>query len=521
MNSDQEKIITSRPPWHPYVSGIIGLIFGPVAAAIVTYINFKIFGCQVKATLTLLLTIIGTIGLMLILFRLTEQAASDVGSVVGNVISPLLFPAIQWYDYREWKLKNPGVDTYSGWKSVGWGVVGLVSYFVIAFILILILGYASGISPDEEWNRTFGRVDNDWASSVQQTSDGGYILAGSTADGSFYADCWLIKTDSKGNEIWNKTFGDIICYAKSVQQTSDGGYIFGGTTCYISEQDAVSIKVSSDFLLVKTDSRGNEQWNKTFGGINDDSAYSVLQTSDGGYILAGSTTDDAFDKDYWLVKTDSSGDEQWNKTFGGTDYDCAYSIQQTSDGGYIFVGSTEAYGTGTESYGTGSCDFWLIKTDSNGNWQWDKTFGGTGDDMAGSVQETSDGGYILAGSTSDNAFDTDLWLVKTDSKGNEQWDITFGGSCLDLGGAAQQTSDGGYILAGSTGSYGNGSFDFWLIKTDSNGNWQWDKTFGGTGDDGAGSVQQTSDDGYILAGGTDSHGAGNEDAWLVKVKGQK
>ena len=219
----------------------------------------------------------------------------------------------------------------------------------------------------------------------------------------------------------------------------------------------------------------------------------------------------------------TSPEEAWNKTFGGINWDRAHSVQQTSDGGYILAGYTD-------SYGAGSRDFWIVKTDSNGKEIWNKSFGGTGYDHAWppddgydhawSVQQTSDDGYILAGFTNSyGAGGFDCWLVKTDSSGNEMWNKTFGGSDGDDARSVQQTSDGGYIFAGSTLSYSGGSHVCWLVKTDSSGNKEWDKTFGGRYvSDGARSVQQTTDGGYILAGFTNSYGAGYEDCWLIKVK---
>ncbi|MCK4393021.1 hypothetical protein KAX17_08960, partial [Candidatus Bipolaricaulota bacterium] len=192
-----------------------------------------------------------------------------------------------------------------------------------------------------------------------------------------------------------------------------------------------------------------------------------------------------------------------------------YSVQQTSDGGYILFG-------GTGSYGAGDGDFWLIKTDAHGNKEWERTFGGSESNWGWSAQQTSDGGYILLGCTeSYGAGDGDFWLIKTDAQGNKQWQKTFGGSEDDQGHSVHQTSDGGYMFLGYTESYGAGSADFWLIKTDSQGNKQWDRTFGGSEDDGSISVQQTEDGGYILLGCTSSYGAGGLDFWLIKYCPEK
>jgi len=308
--------------------------------------------------------------------------------------------------------------------------------------------------------KTYGGTGEDLAYSVQQTSDGGYIVAGWTWSFSVgYYDIFLIKTDANGNIIWAKTYGgtdnDL---AYSVQQTSDGGYIVAGVTTSFGASNG-------DFFLVKTDANGNVIWAKTYGGTDNDLAYSVQQTSDGGYILAGWTLSfGAGSWDIFFIKTDANGNIQWTKTYGGTGEDLAYSVQQTSDGGYIVAGYTG-------SFGAGSSDFFLIKTDANGNLQWAKTYGGISHDEAYSVQQTSDGGYIVAGRTwSFGAGNWDILLIKTDANGNIIWAKTYGGTDYDLAFSVQQTSDGGYILAGGTFSFGAGSYDIFLIKTDANGN---------------------------------------------------
>ncbi len=381
-----------------------------------------------------------------------------------------------------------------------------IAFEIVMLAILLLAGDVSAV-PVEQWNKTFGGTGNDYAYSVQQTSDGGYVFVGFTYSYRWGgSDAWLIKTDTNGNLQWNKRFGGTKLtgvgenYAYFVQQTTDGGYILAGYT------DSYGTG-NGDAWLIKTDTNGNHEWNKTFGGINPDWAYSVYQTLDGGYIIAGRTNSfGAGNDDAWLIKTDVNGNQEWNKTFGDMGYERFNSVRQTSDGSYILGGEPSA---------------WLVKIDTTGNQIWNKTIDPYSD-SAKTVQQTSDGGYILVGLA--HSYYWNIWndwhdalLIKTDANGNLQWNKTFGGFADNRAYSVQQSLDGGYILTGSTNSYGAGFFDAWLIKTDVNGNQQWNKTFGGIDFDETYSVQQTSDEGYILVGNTYSYGVGGSDVWLIKV----
>jgi nitrous oxidase accessory protein NosD len=292
----------------------------------------------------------------------------------------------------------------------------------------------------------------------------------------------------------------------TVIQTSDGGYTIAGHT------EAFGAG-SYDFWLIKTDANGNALWNKTYGGTNIDVPRSAIQTTGGGYAIVGTSSSFSGEQNGWVVKTDANGNMQWNKVFGGTGLDDIYSVIQTNDGGYAFAGYTQ-------SFGAGDWDVWFIKTDLNGNEQWSKTYGGSSSDGANQVIQTRDGGYALFCVTWSFAKRmADWWLVKTDVNGNEQWNKTYDGRGWDDRRAFVQTSDGGYAMFGQT-AYGECGPDvsFWLVRADENGNKLWDKTYGGTGDEwGGDSLVQTSDEGYAFVGRTNSFGSGGNDFWLVKT----
>jgi len=378
--------------------------------------------------------------------------------------------------------------------------------------IILLLSSATALfaqSPDTLWTKIYGGVNTDKGRSIQNTNDGGYIIAGETRSfGAGPSDIWLIKTDSNGDTLWTKTFGgSSYDEAFSVQQTSDKGYIIVGQT---SSYGAGLF----DVFLVKTDSLGNTLWTKTYGSSNWDCGWSVQQTRDDGYIISG-WNGFSGTADVWLLKTDRLGDTIWTKTYGGAGSDAGYSVKETQDNGFVIVGTTT-------SFGQGESDLWFIKTDSVGNIIWSKTFGGTDYDYGESVCQTREGGYIIAGATQSYSRlgNYDFWLIKTDSLGDTLWTRIYEGDTTDISKQVLQTQDGGYIVIGYTYSFGAGGSDLYVIRTDINGDTLWTKTFGGVSYDEGLSIQQTQDGGYIVVGQTSSYGSGDYDIWLIRLEAE-
>ncbi|MBI5492870.1 MAG: hypothetical protein HY893_08065 [Deltaproteobacteria bacterium] len=380
----------------------------------------------------------------------------------------------------------------------------------MAALALAFAGAGTGLcaAPALEWERTFGGAASENGTAFAQTPDGGYIIAGTTASfGAGDYDVWIIKTDQGGNELWNRTYGGVAAdFARSIQNTSDGGYIVAGATRSYGagHRDVWLIKIAAD---------GVEQWDRTYGGADWDYGRSVRQTSDGGYIVAGYTASyGAGSDDVYLIKTDAAGNASWTRTFGGFYRDYGFYVKQTSDGGYVITGETDR--TGAMDY-----DLWLIKTDAEGNRLWDRTFGGPGEDRGRAVEELPGSGFIIAGYTSSYGNGgADYWLIRTDALGNKLWDRTFGGPGEDLARSLVLTSDGGYLLTGFTESFGAGLYDIWAVKTDSNGNMQWDWTYG-TPDyyETANMAEQTPDKGFIIVGEKHLAGSGNFDILLIKL----
>jgi hypothetical protein len=364
-------------------------------------------------------------------------------------------------------------------------------------VVLLLLVLSSELVADK-FARTFGDSTlNQTCVYVQQTSDSGYFVAGNATPGEY--EMLVLKLSSAGDTEWSKAYGTSTTdYLQSARQTSDGGYILAGVT-------HLPTPWYRDGLLIKLNSTGAVQWTKTFG-IPDtnwihymyDIPRSIRQTSGGGYIVAGFSGFFGMPDSTWVIKFNSAGGVEWSRSFGGW-YDVASSefpVRQTSDAGYIIGGTTD-------SYGAGSSDFLVLKLNSAGDLEWAKTYGGTSYESLYEIQQTSDSGYIITGWTrSYGAGDLDFLVLKLNSAGDLEWAKTYGGADADSPENIEQTSDGGYIVAGNTSSFGAGSSDVLIIKLSSAGDLEWAKTHGGSDLDYARSVQQTSDNGYIIGGNT-------------------
>jgi hypothetical protein len=369
-------------------------------------------------------------------------------------------------------------------------------------LAVIFLFYAgSFLSLHGQWAKTYGGAGKDEAYAIQQTGDGGYIVAGMTESfGDEESDAWLIKIGPAGNIQWQKTYNRLH-EAHAVAQTYDGGYI-----------------VASALFLLKLDPDGEVEWQKSLEKKEYvyGRAYAVQQTSDGGYIAAGEFRDDEDpenrERDAWILKVAPDGRKEWDKSYGGSYLDDAYSIRQTSDGGFVVAGQNDL------PYAGGSGGIWILKLHPSGEIHWQKTYAGGKGDYARSIQQTNDGGYIVAGNTSSfGAVSGDEWIMKLDSEGGVEWQKSIGGKGQDFARSIQQTTDGGYIVAGTTYSFGLGDGDIWVLKLDASGDIEWQKTYGGFGKEEAYAIVQSYDRGYAVAGFTESYGAGERDFLVLKL----
>jgi hypothetical protein len=438
----------------------------------------------------------------------------------------------------------------------------------------LLAGLGSGqqISPPPiEWQRVFGSYEMESLAAIQQTRDGGFLLAGSsssppggnkTAPNYSNYDYWIVHLDAQGNQLWDHSFGGLrLDLLTSVEETIDGGLITGGISWSTNSGNKTTghfgSYASDDFWVIRLDSSGSKIWEQNFGGTGVDPLRKVAQAVDGGFFLCGDSgstnsgsktatnygTGRYLTSDYWVVKVDTNGQQLWDKSYGGNDDELAWCAQMTTDGGLILGGASRSGPSGNKTRANfGGYDFWVMRTDANGNKLWDAAFGGSNDDTMYCVAQMPDGGFMLGGrsdsppsgnKTSPNYGNFDFWVVRLDATGNKLWEQSFGGTEDDFLYDINVTKDGGVILGGFSVSMpsGNktapnyGGSDFWVVRLDADGQKMWEASYGGSRSDEAKSVRQTSDGGFILGGTSASPADGNKtapdfffgDFWVLKL----
>lgn len=400
------------------------------------------------------------------------------------------------------------------------------------------------------WSNVFGGTENDYLNSAIQTPDGGYLAVGTNASNNGDVssnkgkrDIWVIKVDASGNKQWEKSYGGSeIEDGTAIIKTTDGNYVIASYSMS-NDGDVSGNHGFNDVFVLKIDGNGNKLWHRTLGGSRHESTANLnflTSSPDGGCVLTATTFSNDGDvsgnhggADVWVVKLNQSGNVIWKTTLGGSNDDDPYAITNSSDGGYVITGSTSSY-DGDVIGNHGAWDVWVVKVDGNGNKVWQKTFGGSNIDNAFGITRTSDNGYIVAGHTVSNNGDvsgnkggSDAWIIKIDSDGNKVWQKTFGGSGNDAASSIIQT-DLGYLISAQTVSNNGdvtstlGGGDAWILQLDETGKILWQKAFGGTGSDASVSITRTSDNSYVLVGSTASTNGdivgqhGKFDAWIMK-----
>jgi hypothetical protein len=354
---------------------------------------------------------------------------------------------------------------------------------------------------DTLWTRTYGGSNNDHARWIQQTTDGGYIVCGYTSSfGGGHYDFWLLKTDADGDTLWTRTYGggnrDEASY---VEQTSDGGYIVAGHSLSFGSGDL-------DIYVVKTNVNGDAEWSRVYGTSDDDYGFCVRETEDQGYVVCGCTGPMHLSADVWLLKLDIEGEIVWSRTYGWGGAESANYVEQTTDGGYILGGWTSR-----SIYSEYSV--LLLKTDENGDTLWSCHYGSEHSNGTRQLQQTPDGGYIVSAWYGVGPQTYDYYLLKTDTDGDTLWTRRYGQSYWNMLRSFDQTSDGGYILGGC--AIPGNNRDFYFVKTDANGDTLWTRSYGTAHFEECYAVQQTEDESYIAVGhtGTDP----DLDIWLMKL----
>jgi len=411
-----------------------------------------------------------------------------------------------------------------------------------------------------DWVKSFGGSGLDTAQSIISTSDGGYALFGFTnsIDGDItdktmpVVDYWLLKLDADANIQWSKTYGGSgEDKGQQIIQTSDGGYALTGYA-QSADGDGSNNEGFHDNWVVRLDAQGTILWEKSFGFSGHDHSYDIMQTDDGGLFFAGflditAARSDGFTEkgssltrhgvgEFWGTKLDSNGAVEWRRYFGGTSNDRAYGVVRSDDSGFVMTGFSESNDFDIKN-NQGSYDFWTVKIDKEGELLWERAYGGSGIDRSYSIVKTSDGGYAITGQTlssdsdvSKNNGESDIWLIKLDDNGQLLWENSFGGSGFELAEGISLMNDSDLMIVGNSKSADGdpnenaGENDIWIIRTDSDGRLEWQKSIGGSDLDFGFDILENQDGSVMVVGETQSQdfpdvqNRGLSDAVIIKIK---
>ena len=411
-----------------------------------------------------------------------------------------------------------------------------------------------------EWIKSFGGSGEDTAQAIIETTDGGYAILGFTnsTDGDIQEkslavnDYWLLKLDAEGNLQWNKTYGGSKDdRGQSLVQTQDGGYALTGYAMSDDGDGSVNNGFHDNWVL-KLDASGIIEWEKSFGFSGHDHSYDILQTIDGGYFFTGflditsARADGNTEKaetitrhgvgEFWGTRINKIGDVEWRGYFGGTNNDRAHAVVQSEDMGFVMAGFSESDDLDISNT-QGSYDFWMVKVDENGNMIWERSFGGSGIEIAYDIAKTNGNGYVIVGNTfsadgdiGNSKGESDIWLIKVNDAGSLVWERSFGGSQFDAAQAVTPSKDGGFFVIGNSKSLdldtnsNAGENDIWIVKTDANGNLVWQKSFGGSNIDFGFDVIENQDGSILLVGESSSadfpsvSSKGKSDLVVIKIK---
>jgi hypothetical protein len=404
-------------------------------------------------------------------------------------------------------------------------------------------------APEIEWQRALGGSLDEFGLAMDLTGDGGYIVAGSALSsngdvpGNYGGtDWWIVKLNATGTVEWSQHYGGSLNeQPNSIRSTSDGGFIAAGSSSS-SNGDITLNQGLSDIWVVKLSPVGDIEWQRTYGGTLSETAFDIEETTDGGYVVVGEARSNDGDvsfnngfTDCWLVKISSTGNLLWERSYGGSAGETGFSVRATSDGGFV-IGAIASSSNGDVTDPLGLEDFWVIKTDAQGEIEWQRNYGGSNFETGCTVLPSQDGGYILGGNTVSTDGDIhvafglrDMWIARLSETGEIEWGNSFGGGAIDQMRRLWLHPSGDIFVAGFTDSNdgdvtsNNGDRDAWVLRVSSSGSLLWQKAMGGTGSEGFTEVLPTADNGYILIGSTTSNNGyvsgnnGGRDLWLVKL----